>query len=387
MNIHEFQAKAILQSHGVPVLPGGIASNTTEAIAVARVTGGDAWMVKAQVHAGGRGKAGGVVKVTSPENAGAATEEMLGTRLVTAQTGPNGKEIKCIYIEKACDIQTETYIAILVDRSSAQVTFIASSQGGVEIEKSAGTIIRLPVNTASGLVEQEAADFARQLGFDDDHSILAVKTMQSMYSAFLDTDASLIEINPLAVTKQGEVYALDVKMILDDNALFRHPELATLRDIDEVEPDELEAQRFELNFVRMQGDIGVMVTGAGLALATIDIIKNHGGEAADFMDVRPMASREQVAAGIEMLLGNRKIESIMVNVMGGGILRCDNIAEGVALAWRNSTRHIPIIVRIAGTGKELAVLALNNQKIPVTFADDLNEAAKLAVQAAKQGEA
>ena len=386
MNLHEYQAKELLKTYGMPV-PAGIAAATPdEADKAAAFLGGTAWVVKAQVHAGGRGRAGGVKIVKSSKAAGEAAQGMLGTRLVTAQTGALGKQVKRVYVEQACEVAKEIYLAALVDRSLGRVAFLASSEGGEDFEEAAAAapdkIHKLVIDSKTGLDDADALALAADLGLSGEQAIAVAKAMASVYKAFLENDASLIEINPLAVTAEGDLFALDVKMIVDDNAVFRHPEFEKLWDEAEVSAEEIEARRHELNYVPMDGNIGVMVTGAGLALAILDMLKDLGGDAADFMDVRPVATREQVAAGITMLLADANVKAILVVTMGGGVLRCDTIAEGIAIACKEAGSHVPVIVRAAGTAKELAELALNNQGIQVTFADTLADAAEKAVTAA-----
>ena len=386
MNLHEYQAKELLKTYGVPVPPGKVASTPKAAADAAATLGGSHWVVKAQVHAGGRGRAGGVKLVKSSKGAGEAAENLLGTRLITAQTGAGGKEVKRVYVEQAVDVAKEIYLAALVDRALGRVAFLASAEGGEDIEEAAAEapdkINKLVIDPEIGLKATDAKKLAADLGLSGGQADAAAETMAAVYKAFIENDASLIEINPLAVATSGELFALDVKMIVDDNAIFRHPEFEKLWDEAEVSAAEIEARRHELNYVAMDGDIGVMVSGAGLALGMLDLLKAKGGEAADFMDVRPVATREQIAAGIRMLLGDTKVKAVLVVAMGGGVLRCDTIAEGIAIACKEAGKHVPVIVRFAGTAKELAELALNNQGIKVTFADTLADAAEKAVAAA-----
>ena len=386
MNLHEYQAKELLKQYGIAVPPGAVASTPDEAADAAKKLGGDSFVVKAQVHAGGRGKAGGVKMAPSPKDVAEAAAKMLGTRLVTAQTGAEGKEVRRVYVEEACDVAKEIYLAALVDRSLGRVAFLASAEGGADIEEAAARtpdkILKFAVDPETGL-DDDARKLAADLGLTGLQADAAQSAMTAMYKAFIENDASLIEINPMAVTAKGDLMALDVKMIVDDNAQHRHPEWEKLWDEAEVDPNEIEARRFELNYVPMDGDIGVMVTGAGLALGILDLIKDRGGNAADFMDVRPVATRDQVAAGIKMLLANPKVKAVLVVAIGGGVLRCDTIAEGIALACKEAGSHVPVIVRAAGTAKELGELALHNQGVDVIFADDLADAADKAVAVAK----
>ncbi len=386
MNIHEYQAKEILASYGVAAPEGRVARTVEQAVQAARELGGTGWMVKAQIHAGGRGKAGGVRRAISPSAVEAAARELLGSRLVTYQTGSAGKSVKQVYVEQACDVERELYLAVLVDRTAGRVALIGAGQGGEDIEERAArqpdTIERLLVDPLADLVEADVAAFVAKLGLEG--APAAPAAVSGIYRAFLDTDASLIEINPLGLTKDGRLLALDVKMSFDDNALFRHPEVETLRDQEEVDPSELEAQRYELNYVKLDGNIGCMVNGAGLALATLDLLEQCGGEPADFMDVRPVATREQIATGFEMITANPAVKAILVNIYGGGILRCDTIAEGIGLAVRRRGLEVPLIVRAAGTNSEICNKTLQSQGVKVTFAGNMAEAARLAVQAVTQ---
>jgi succinyl-CoA synthetase beta subunit len=388
MNLHEFQAKGVLKTYGIPVPAGIVVSTSRDAANATAALGGTAWVVKAQVHAGGRGRAGGVKIVKSSLAASKAAEELLGSWLVTSQTGTKGKEVKQIYIEQACNVDREIYLAVLINRSLGRVAFLASSQGGENIEENIvakpDNINKLDIDPKKGLVKKDILAFIKNMGLFNEQAKSALSTIKSLYQAFIDNDASLIEINPLAITDDGRLMALDVKMIIDDNSIYRHPEFEKLWDEAEVSSDEIEARLHELNYVQMDGNIGVMVSGAGLALGILDLLKANGGEAADFMDVRPVATREQIAAGIRMLMADTKIKSLLVVAMGGGILRCDTIAEGIAMACKEVGEHVPLIVRFAGTAKELGELALRNQAIDFTFADDLEDAAEKAVAAANK---
>ncbi len=388
MNIHEFQAKEILKGYGLPVPAGAVADSAAAAGDAARRLGGGSWAVKAQVHAGGRGKAGGVQLATSPEEVVEAAGELLGRHLVTSQTGGEGRAVKRVYVELGVEIEREVYLAALVDRSLGRVSFLASKEGGENIETTAAVhpdrILRLAVDPAEGFSAARAGDLAAKLGLPGALQAAAVELMDGLYRAFIETDASLIEINPLAITVQGKLQALDIKMIFDDNALFRHPELEALRDEDEVDSSELEAKRFELNYVKLDGDIGVMVNGAGLALATIDILQDQGGKPADFMDIRPVATRDQIAHGFAMLLSNPRVKAVLVNIYGGGILRCDTVAEGVAAACKQAGLRVPLVVRVAGTNSEMAEKILVGQGIATTFAKNMTDAAAKVTAAAKR---
>ena len=390
MNLHEFQAKTLLGARGLPLPPGGVATTSQEAATVARAlnaeSGAESWVVKAQIHAGGRGRSRGVSIVKSLDAVGSEAGRMLGMRLVTEQTGDAGRPVRRVYVERTCEVERELYLALLVDRGAGRVAVMASAGGGADIEEHTASapesMFKFTVNPDQGVGAGDLQSLCAALNLEGAQADAAGKIVGNLYDAFVELDASLIEINPLAVTPQGDLVALDVKMILDDNALFRHPELEELRDTDETDPSELEARRFELNYVRMDGDIGIMVTGAGLALAAYDMISELGGAPADFMDVRPVATREQVATGVKILLGNQKVRAILVIAMGGGILRCDLVAEGVALAMKETGSKTPLVVRFAGTAKEMGELCLRNQGIPAIFADDLEDAARKAVAAA-----
>lgn len=389
MYVHEFQAKQLLSGYGVQVPRGALARNPEAARDAAQEIGGDAWAVKAQILAGGRGKAGGIKIAESLEAVAAASRELLGTTLVTEQTGAAGRKIASVYVEERVAAARELYLTILVDRTSGRVAFLTSAEGGEDIEEAVAgdpaRIDKLVVDPTTGPDGADLRKAAVGLGLDGAAAEAAIALMAGLYKAFLELDASLIEINPLALTETGDLWAVDVKLNLDDNALFRHPELEALRDPDDLDPTEMEAARYEINYVKLGGDIGCMVNGAGLALATLDAIGRAGGAAADFMDVRPVATRDQIATGFRLVLNNPKVKTILVNVFGGGILRCDTIAEGIAAAVRAHGLEVPLIVRAAGTNMEIAKKALVGQGIPVTFADDMDEAAEMAVRAARSG--
>lgn len=387
MNLHEYQAKALLQEYGIPIPPGSIAASAAEAEARARALGGAKLVVKAQVHAGQRGPAGGVRIVDSAEQAGKAASEMLGKTIVTPQTGRDGIVVNKVYVEQAADIAREIYAAVLVDRSKARVSVILNREGGANVEaalRRRDSLIEMPV-TGDGLDQAAVTQLAGDLGITPEQAARVGEILRQARHAFIELDASLIEFNPLAVTEGGDILALDLKMVLDDNALSRHPELEALRDDDDVDPRAREASRFEINYTRMDGNIGIMTTGAGLGLAAIDMVKTAGGEPANFMDVRPMASRSQVADGIALLLGDKRIRVVLVLAVGGGLLHCDTIAEGIATAVRKSSGKIPIVYNGAGTGKEISELTLRNQGVAVALADSMEEAAREAVRIAGTG--
>ncbi|HZK89633.1 MAG TPA: ADP-forming succinate--CoA ligase subunit beta [Stellaceae bacterium] len=384
MNIHEYQAKELLARYGVPVQPGGIAYTAAESEEAARRLGGKLWAVKAQIHAGGRGKAGGVKLVHSPEEAGAAAAAMLGKRLVTHQTGPQGRDVKRVYVEAASDIARELYLALSIDRANGRTTLIAAAEGGVEIEELAarapGKILRLAVDPATGIEPFHGRRLAFELGLGAAGEVKAmVGLVNALYRAFSELDASLIEVNPLVVTGGGSLVALDAKIGFDDNALFRHPEIEALRDEDEEDPTEREGARHSLSYVKLDGNIGCMVNGAGLAMATMDIIKLYGGSPANFLDVGGGATRERVTAAFKLILSDPNVEAMLVNIFGG-IARCDVIAEGVVAAAREVNLHVPLVVRLEGTNVELGRKILSQSGLPIIAAEDFADAAQKVVK-------
>ncbi|GHD59555.1 succinate--CoA ligase [ADP-forming] subunit beta [Thalassobaculum fulvum] len=387
MNIHEYQAKALLAKFGVAVPRGGVAFTPDEAVKAAEQLGGPVWVVKAQIHAGGRGKGGGVKVVKSLDAVKAEAERMLGMTLVTHQTGPEGKEVKRLYVEDGCDIARELYLSLLVDRGTGRVTVIASTEGGMDIEEVAAhtpeKILTVPIDPVTGMSGHYARRIAFGLGLEGKQVSAAVKFLTALYKSFVDLDASLMEINPLVVTGAGDVMALDAKMNFDDNALFRHPDIAELRDEDEEDPAELEAGKYELNYVKLDGNIGCMVNGAGLAMATMDIIKLVGGEPANFLDVGGGATKERVTAAFKIILSDKNVEGILVNIFGG-IMRCDVIAEGVVAAAREVSLHVPLVVRLEGTNVELGKQILADSGLPIVSADNLGDAAEKIVKAVRE---
>jgi succinyl-CoA synthetase beta subunit len=386
MNLHEYQAKDLLRRYGVKSPDGRLARTAEEAAAAAEALGGSKWAVKAQIHAGLRQDAGGVRLCDSAAEVKTAAADLLGRRLVTPQTGAKGKLVRSVYVEQAVAYDREIYLAALINRSVGRVALIAAGEGGSDIEARLAAdpekMLSLIIDPQQGVDGAAAQQLAAQLGLDGKAADQAVALAQALYKAFCDLDASLIEINPLVVSGDGDLLALDVKMVLDDNAQFRHADLAELRDEDEVDPAELEARHYNLNYVRLNGNIGVMVNGAGLALATVDLLKEQGGEPADFMDMRPEATRAQVTHGFKLLLRNPEVSAILVNIYGGGILRCDTVAEGIATACKEEGLKVPLIVRAAGTNGELARKILMSQGIPVTFAQTLGQATAKVVEAA-----
>ncbi|MEE2956169.1 MAG: ADP-forming succinate--CoA ligase subunit beta [Pseudomonadota bacterium] len=384
MNIHEYQAKELLRAFGLSVPKGGVAYTVGEAVKVAEELGGKRWVVKAQIHAGGRGKGGGIKLVKSIQEVKTQASKLLGMQLITEQTGAEGKEVERIYIEECCDIAREYYLGILVDRVTSRITIIASLEGGMEIEEVAARspekIFKVSVDPAYGIQEFHARKIAHGLGLQGLQVKSAVVFIRAMYTAFEELDASIVEINPMAVTGKGEVIAVDAKMSIDDNALFRQKHVAKLRDESEENPTELEATKYDLNYVKLEGNIGCMVNGAGLAMATMDIIKLYGGQPANFLDVGGGASRERVTAAFKLILSDPNVEGLLINIFGG-IMRCDVIAEGVVAAAREVSLIVPLVVRLAGTNVVLGKQILEDSSLPIIAADDLANAAKKIVKA------
>ncbi len=396
MNIHEYQAKALLQKFGVTVPKGAVAYTAQEAEKVAASLPGPVYVVKAQIHAGGRGAGkfkddpagkGGVRVLKSPAEVAAEAAKMLGHVLVTKQTGPRGREVKRVYVEEGCDIKRELYLGMLLDRRSSRVTVMASTEGGMEIEEVAAQhpekIIRLAIDPTSGMEPFHARRVAFGLGLEGKQVQAAQKFILAMYQAFTALDASVIEINPLVVTGSGEVMALDAKITFDDNALFRHKEVEELRDEAEEDPTELEAARHSLNYVKLDGNIGCMVNGAGLAMATMDIIKLCGGDPANFLDVGGGASKERVTTAFKLILSDPQVEGILVNIFGG-IMRCDVIAEGIVAAAREVSLQVPLVVRLEGTNVRLGKKILAESGLPILSADNLADAAEKVVKAVRE---
>lgn len=387
MNIHEYQAKAVLAKYGVPVPKGHVAYTVDEAVQAARKLGGGVCVVKAQIHAGGRGKAGGVKLAKTEAEVREHATNILGMTLVTHQTGPEGKLVRRLYVEEGSDIKDELYLSVVVDRATSRVTFMASSEGGVEIEevaeKSPEKIIMATVDPAAGFQAFHARKLAFGLGLDGAKAKEFAKFASALYNAFTDTDASQLEINPLVVTGEGKLVALDAKFNFDENALFRHPDIAELRDEDEEEPLERQAAKFNLSYIKMDGNIGCMVNGAGLAMSTMDIIKLYGGEPANFLDVGGGATKEKVTEAFKLILSDPNVEGILVNIFGG-IMRCDVIAEGIVAAAKEVSLDVPLVVRLEGTNVELGKKILAGSGLPITSADDLGDAAKKIVHAVKK---
>jgi len=387
MNIHEYQAKGLLAKFGVAVPKGRVAFTPNEAEVAAQDLGGSVWVVKAQIHAGGRGKGGGVKVVKSRDEVKKAVNHMLGMKLVTHQTGPEGKEVKRVYIEEGCDIARELYLSVLLDRATSWVTVMASTEGGMDIEEVAAKtpekIIKVAIDPAIGLQSFHARKLAFGLGLEGPQIRLAVKFLQGMYKAYTELDASLVEINPLVVTGAGELVALDAKMNFDNNGLFRQKEVADLRDESEEDAAELEASQHELNYIKLDGSIGCMVNGAGLAMATMDIIKLEGSDPANFLDVGGGASAERVTVAFKIILSDPNVKGILVNIFGG-IMRCDTIAEGIVAAAKELDIHVPLVVRLEGTNVDKGKAILDKSGLDIVSADNLGDAAKKVVAALKE---
>jgi len=387
MKIHEYQAKAILKQYGVVLPEGRVAFSAADAEAIARELGTTPVVVKAQIHAGGRGKGGGVKLAKSPEEARQIAEAMLGMNLVTHQTGPQGKEVKKVLVEQGLDIARELYLGIVIDRSSERPVIMASVAGGMEIEQVAAEspekILKVFVDPLLGLQAYQARQLAYGLELEVDQVKKGVKFITALYKAFIGCDASLMEINPLVVTKGGEVLALDAKINLDDSALYRHPDLLGLRDLDEEQPLEIEASKYDLNYIKLDGEVGCMVNGAGLAMATMDIIKLAGSAPANFLDVGGGASVERVAAAFRILMADSNVRAVLINIFGG-IVRCDRVAGGVIEALKQTEVKVPIVVRLEGTNKDEASKMLKESGLDFIVADQgLADAAGKVVSALK----
>ncbi|CAO3417587.1 ADP-forming succinate--CoA ligase subunit beta [Azospirillum doebereinerae] len=396
MNIHEYQAKSLLKKYGVAVPRGGVAYTPQEAETVARELGGPVWVVKSQIHAGGRGAGrfkgnpegkGGVRVVKSIEEVGKNAGEMLNNVLITKQTGPEGREVKRLYVEEGADIKRELYLGLLTDRATGRVTIMASTEGGMEIEEVAHNtpdkIVKVAIDPATGIQGYHTRKIAFALGLEGKQVGSAAKFITAAYKAFIDLDCAIVEINPLIVTGSGDILALDAKISFDDNALFRHKDIEELRDEAEEDPYEIEAAKHSLNYVKLDGNIGCMVNGAGLAMATMDIIKLYGGEPANFLDVGGGATKERVTAAFKLILSDSNVEGILVNIFGG-IMRCDVIAEGVVAAAREVHLHVPLVVRLEGTNVDLGKKILAESGLPILSADNLADAAEKVVKAVKE---
>ncbi len=386
MEIHEYQAKELLSGFGVGIAPGGLAYSPEQAVYRAKEIGGDKWVVKAQIHSGARGKAGGIKVCSSDEEIWDAADELLGKRLITNQTGPQGKVVHRLYIEAGTDIERELYLGLVLDRASERVMIVASGEGGMEIEEIARekpeSILRTAVEPAVGMQEFQCREIAFGLGLPKTLVSQAVTTIMGTYRAFRDLDATMVEINPLVITKDGRLIALDAKMSYDDNALFRHPKIGELRDKSQEDPREMQAADRGLSYVGLDGNIGCIINGAGLAMATMDMIKHAGGEPANFLDIGGGASPERVMKAFRLVMSDDKVQAILINIFAG-INRCDWVAEGVVQAVKKYEPKIPLIVRLSGTNVEEGRKILKDSGLPFVMADTLAEAAEKAVMAWK----
>jgi succinyl-CoA synthetase beta subunit len=387
MNIHEYQAKEVLRGVGVAVAKGIAAFSVEEAMKAAQTLGGPVWVVKAQIHAGGRGKAGGVKVVKSLDDVKKESTRILGSTLVTHQTGPKGKQVNRLYIEEGSAIEKEFYLSMLVDRSSSRVAVVVSTEGGMDIEKVAHDtpekIVTISIDPVANICPHHVRRVSKALGLDADLQKQMSVMLTGLYKAFTEADMSLLEINPLVITKDKKLLCLDAKIGFDDNALFRHPEIAKLRDETEEDEKEIEASKYDLNYVALDGSIGCMVNGAGLAMATMDIIKLYGMEPANFLDVGGSASKEKVAAAFKIITSDPKVKGILVNIFGG-IMKCDVIAEGVVAAVKEVGLQVPLVVRLEGTNVELGKKIIADSKLNVVSADDLDDAAQKIVAQVKK---
>ena len=387
MNIHEHQAKAVLAEFGVPVPRGQPAFTIDEAVAAAEKLGGPVWVVKAQIHAGGRGKGGGVKVVKSIEDLKAEATRMLGMTLVTHQTGPHGKKVNRLYIEEGAAIARELYLSLLVDRETSRVSVVASTEGGMDIEEVAHAtpdkIVTFSIDPATGPWPHHAAHLAKSLNLSGDQAKQVRSLLPALYKAFVAKDMSMLEVNPLIVTGEGKIVVLDAKISFDDNALYRHPDVVALRDETEEDAKEIEAAKHELSYIALDGEIGCMVNGAGLAMATMDIIKLYGAEPANFLDVGGGASKEKVTAAFKIITADPNVKGILVNIFGG-IMRCDIIAEGVVAAVKEVGLEVPLVVRLEGTNVELGKQIIANSGLDVVAANDLADGAEKIVRAVKE---
>lgn len=387
MNIHEYQAKAVLKGFGVSVPQGGIAFSPDEAVQHAESLGGPVWVVKAQIHAGGRGKGGGVKVVKSVDDVRAEADRMLGMTLITHQTGPEGKEVGRVYIEEGSEIERELYLSILVDRATSKVSFIASTEGGMDIEEVAAEtpekILTVGVDPIAGMTDANGQEIASALELTGNQVDQCVTLVKNLYKAFVDKDMSLLEINPLVVNSAGDLICLDAKVNFDSNALYRHDDIVELRDLSEEDPAEVEASKYDLSYVKLDGSIGCMVNGAGLAMATMDIIKLYGEEPANFLDVGGGATKEKVTEAFKIILSDSNVKGILVNIFGG-IMRCDIIAEGVIAAASELALSVPLVVRLEGTNVEQGKEIMAASGLAIIPADNLEDAAEKIVAAVRE---
>ncbi|UCC55528.1 MAG: ADP-forming succinate--CoA ligase subunit beta [Gammaproteobacteria bacterium] len=397
MKVYEYQAKQLLDENGIQIPRGAVASTPEEAASVARELGGSAWVIKAQIHAGGRRaghfvndqeEQGGVRFVSSLEEVRETAQEMLGHVLVTNQTGPDGSTVNRLYVEQLCGVQRELYLGMLVDRRTSRVTLVALGEGGVNIgsitSRNPESVLKIDIDPLEGLQKDEARNIAGALELTEEQTEEAARIMLVMYSMFMSLDASLIEINPLAVTTEGTLLALGAAMTFDDNAMFRQETIQALRDDAELRWGELDATQHGLNYVKLDGNVGCLASGAGLAMATLDAVKFHGGEPANFLDVPPAVEVEHVKYAVGLILSDPDVEAILVNVFGGGIMRCDTIADGIILAAMEFPVQVPLIVRLAGVNSEFAIVRLRDSGLVTAFAEDIPDAAEKVIKAATE---
>ena len=384
MNIHEHQAKQILKKYGANVPNGVFATSVDELVEKAKSLNTDKYVLKAQIHAGGRGKAGGVKILNTIEELSEAAKRLMGKTLITHQTGPEGRKVKRLYVEESSSIEKEFYLSCLIDRASSKIAFISSDQGGMDIEKVArdtpDKIITTKINIKNEITEKDCEDIINIFNLNDKLKIQAISLIKSIYKMFINTDSSMIEINPLISTKDEKIICLDAKVKFDSNALFRHPEIIELRDLNEENPTEIEASKYDLSYIKLDGSIGCMVNGAGLAMATMDIIKLYGKEPANFLDVGGGASKEKVSAALKIILSDKNVKGILINIFGG-IMRCDILAQGVVDATKEIDISVPIVVRLAGTNFKEGKKILDNSGLKLISAESLDDAAKKIVEA------
>ena len=384
MNIHEHQAKQILKKYGANVPNGVFATSVDELVEKAKSLNTDKYVLKAQIHAGGRGKAGGIKILNTIEELSEAAKRLMGKTLITHQTGPEGRKVKRLYVEESSSIEKEFYLSCLIDRASSKIAFISSDQGGMDIEKVAkdtpDKIITTKINIKNEITEKDCEDIINIFNLNDKLKIQAISLIKSIYKMFINTDSSMIEINPLISTKDEKIVCLDAKVKFDSNALFRHPEIIELRDLNEENPTEIEASKYDLSYIKLDGSIGCMVNGAGLAMATMDIIKLYGKEPANFLDVGGGASKEKVSAALKIILSDKNVKGILINIFGG-IMRCDILAQGVVDATKEINISVPIVVRLAGTNFKEGKKILDNSELKLISAESLDDAAKKIVEA------
>ena len=383
MNIHEHQAKQLLKKFGAIVPNGEACFSVQEVLEKAKKLNLKKYVLKAQIHAGGRGKAGGVKILDNLSDLEKAAKDLLGKKLITHQTGPSGKEVKRLYLEEPSNIKKEFYLSCLIDRASSKIAFISSDQGGMDIEEVAKSdpnkINTVKISFKEDIEDEDCKKIIRNFNLDDNANLKCIKIIQSIYKTFVSTDASLIEINPLILTKENNIVCLDAKISFDDNAIFKHPELLELRDLNEEDPTEIEASKYDLAYIKLDGSIGCMVNGAGLAMATMDIIKLHGQEPANFLDVGGGASKEKVAAAFKIILSDKNVKGILINIFGG-IMRCDVLAQGIVEAAKETKINIPLVVRLAGTNSKEGKKILDESGLKIISASDLGDAAKKIVK-------